>query len=101
MIATTQLNGICSVWDIQSLQLKQQLIAHDGQVNAINFTSDSNMFVTGGSDGQVRIFDLRNLQTSTIIYQSTNPILQVLWNKVNTHQLALILSNSSDVIILD
>jgi WD40 repeat protein len=51
MLATTQLNGICSMWDIQTLQLKQQLIAHDGQVNAINFTSDSNMFVTGGSDG--------------------------------------------------
>ena len=51
MLATTQLNGICSIWDIQSLQLKQQLIAHDGQVNAINFTSDSNMFVTGGGDG--------------------------------------------------
>ena len=51
ILATTQLNGICSVWDLHSMQIMQQLIAHDGQVNTIAFTSDSNSFATGGEDG--------------------------------------------------
>ena len=49
----------------------------------------------------MRFFDLRDLKTSQIIYQQQCPVLQVLLNRVNPYQLALVLDNSNDVIILD
>ena len=100
LIATGQLNGVSCIHDLETSQ-NQQLIAHEGQVNAITFTNENNQFVTGGQEGQVRFFDLRNLQTSTIIYQQPYPVLQVLMNRVNQYQLAVVLEDFNQVFILD
>ena len=66
-----------------------QLIAHDSAVYDISFR-DKQMFASCGEDGSARLFDLRNLQTSNIIYDSDKPLLRVAWNKKHTHQLATI-----------
>lgn len=51
----------------------------------------------------MRQFDLRDLEHSTIIYESPNnePLLRVEWNKKNVVYLAAIQQNSNDVMILD
>ena len=48
-------------------------------------------------------FDLRDLEHSTIIYESPNkqPLLRVAWNKSNIYYLATIQQNCNDVMILD
>jgi WD repeat-containing protein 68 len=50
------------------------------------------MFASCGEDGSVRHFDLRDLETSTIIYESPDkqPLLRVAWNKKNMFYLATI-----------
>ena len=50
------------------------------------------MFASSGEDGSVRHFDLRDLEHSTIIYESPNkqPLLRVAWNKSNIYYLATI-----------
>ena len=61
------------------------------------------MFASSGEDGSVRHFDLRDLEHSTIIYESPEkqPLLRVAWNKKNMFYLATIQQNSNDVTILD
>ena len=50
------------------------------------------MFASSGEDGSVRHFDLRDLEHSTIIYESPEkqPLLRVAWNKKNMFYLATI-----------
>lgn len=50
------------------------------------------MFASAGEDGSVRHFDLRDLEHSTIIYESDEqqPLLRVAWNKQDPNYLATI-----------
>lgn len=80
------------------------MIAHDKAVYDICFAKDPNMFASAGEDCSVRHFDLRDLEHSTIIYESeqgVSPLLRVAWNKQNSNQLATIMMDSNNVIILD
>jgi DDB1- and CUL4-associated factor 7 len=56
-----------------------------------------------GADGSVRHFDLRNLEHSTIIYESNDqtPFLRIAWNKQDPNYLATILMDKNIVVILD
>jgi len=61
-----------------------------------------------GADGSVRMFDLRSLEHSTIIYESTDsqgntpvPLIRLAWNKQDPNYLATITMDSSKVVILD
>jgi WD repeat-containing protein 68 len=61
------------------------------------------MFASAGEDGSVRHFDLRDLEHSTIIYESEEqmPLLRVAWNKQDPNYLATIMMDNRSVIILD
>lgn len=78
------------------------MIAHDKEVYDIAFGRDKDTFASVGADGSVRMFDLRSLDHSKIIYESNdNPLLRVSWNKQDDHYLATIAMDSSKAIILD
>lgn len=48
------------------------------------------MFASVGADGSVRMFDLRHLEHSTIIYEDPqhHPLLRLCWNKQDPNYLA-------------
>ena len=102
MIGTSSIDTTCTIWDIDRQCVQTQLIAHDSAVYDICFR-DEQMFASSGEDGSVRHFDLRDLEHSTIIYESPQkqPLLRVAWNKKNMFYLATIPQNSNDVMILD
>jgi len=82
---------------------KTQLIAHDKEVYDIAFSKGTDVFASVGADGSVRMFDLRSLEHSTIIYESQDltPLLRLAWNKQDPNYLATIMMDSSKTIILD
>lgn len=61
------------------------------------------MFASVGADGSVRMFDLRHLEHSTIIYEdpSHHPLLRLAWNKQDPNYLTTISMDSIEIIILD
>lgn len=66
------------------------------------------MFASVGADGSVRMFDLRSLEHSTIIYESADgqggspvPLLRLAWNKQDPNYLATITMDSTKVVVLD
>lgn len=70
LIITSSIDTTCTIWDIPTLTAKTQLIAHDKEVYDVRFCANStDVFVSCGQDGSVRMFDLRSLEHSTIIYE--------------------------------
>lgn len=70
MIGTSSIDTTCTIWDLERESVQTQLIAHDKAVYDICFAQDVSMFASAGEDGSVRHFDLRDLEHSTIIYES-------------------------------
>ena len=99
--------------------VKTQLIAHDKEVHDIAFTragGGRDLFASVGSDGSVRMFDLRlvvyhssgivpqidcyrNLEHSTILYEDSKqlPLLRLSWNKQDPNYLATFSMDSTEV----
>jgi WD repeat-containing protein 68 len=87
---------------------KTQLIAHDKEVYDISFAAGVHVFASVGADGSIRMFDLRSLEHSTIVYESPEtspgtiaPLIRLAWNKQDPNYLATVTMDSSKVIILD
>lgn len=118
LIGTASIDTTCTIWALETGQaigrtnpvsghVKTQLIAHDREVYDIAFSraeqGGRDIFATVGADGSVRMFDLRHLEHSTIIYEDADkqPLLRLAWNKENPFYLATIAMASWEVIILD
>jgi len=57
------------------------------------------MFASVGADGSVRMFDLRHLEHSTIIYEDPQhrPLLRLAWNRQDPSYLATIAMDATEV----
>ncbi len=64
---------------------------------------DSNMFASSSEDGSIRLFDLRDLDHSTILFESQDqtPILRISWNNQDSHFLAGIEMDKKVINIVD
>lgn len=71
IVITSSIDTTCTVWDIlHPSSPKTQLIAHDSEVFDVQFIKNSaEIFASVGNDGSMRVFDLRSLEHSTIIYE--------------------------------
>ncbi|KAI9034534.1 WD40-repeat-containing domain protein [Hyaloraphidium curvatum] len=124
MIVTSSIDTTCTVWDINAQQAKTQLIAHDKEVFDVAFARGTDIFASVGADGSVRMFDLRSLEHSTIMYETpplsypssspqatssagapaapdNSPLLRISWNKQDPNYIATFQIDSPQVIILD
>lgn len=136
IIITSSVDTTCTVWDLNrslgihdqsvvdgttstdTAMVKTQLIAHDSEVFDVKFIHNStNVFASVGNDGSMRVFDLRSLEHSTIIYEPSLPavsalslatphhnsraLLKLSASNVDQHYLATIGVNSNQVIIID
>ena len=56
-----------------------------------------------GADGSVRMFDLRHLEHSTIIYEDAqhHPLLRLCWNKQDPNYLATMAMDAMEVLVLN
>ncbi|TPX63679.1 hypothetical protein SpCBS45565_g06451 [Spizellomyces sp. 'palustris'] len=119
IVITSSIDTTCTVWDLSTLQAKTQLIAHDKEVYDVAFSRGNDVFASVGADGSLRMFDLRNLEHSTILYevgpvpreaevptmvdQASDglPLLRLSWNKQDPNYIATFQTGSSAVLIMD
>ena len=103
IVGTSSIDTTCTIWDVSTQQARTQLIAHDREVFDLAFARGKDVFASVGADGSVRMFDLRSLEHSTIIYESPNldPLLRLEWNKQDPNYLATFMVDSRRTIILD
>ncbi|KAK6046894.1 WD domain, G-beta repeat protein [Cooperia oncophora] len=120
LIGTSSIDTTCTIYDVEAQQavglirpisfsVKTQLIAHDKPVHDIAFSrifNGKDNFATVGADGSARMFDLRHLEHSTIVYEDPLklPLMRVAWNKQEHYHLATFAQDSTEarcVIIID
>jgi len=103
IVGTSSIDTTCTIWNIKTEQAITQLIAHDKEVYDIAFARGTDVFASVGADGSVRMFDLRSLEHSTIIYETKDltPLLRLAWNRQDPNYLATMMMDSSKCIILD
>ncbi|KAJ3195539.1 ddb1 and cul4 associated factor 7 [Irineochytrium annulatum] len=75
LCVTSSIDTTCTVWDVNAQQAKTQLIAHDKEVYDVAFARGTDVFASVGADGSVRMFDLRALDHSTIIYETPSMVV--------------------------
>ncbi|WFD31454.1 hypothetical protein MSPP1_002489 [Malassezia sp. CBS 17886] len=126
LIVTSSIDTTCTIWDLPTRSALTQLIAHDREVYDVDWCPGSaDVFASVGADGSVRVFDLRNLEHSTIIYETTSqptppssahasmgastygsgggvaPLLRIAFNPWDANYLATFHLESNTVQILD
>lgn len=117
LLGTASIDTTCTIWALETGQaigqtpavtgnVRTQLIAHDKEVYDIAFSragGGRDMFASVGADGSIRLFDLRHLEHSTIIYEDHQhqPLLRLAWNKQDPNYVASFALDSTELIILD
>lgn len=103
IVGTSSIDTTCTIWDVEAQTVRTQLIAHDREVFDLAFARGKDVFASVGADGSVRMFDLRSLEHSTIIYESHTfeALLRLEWNKQDPNYLATFMVDSQRTIILD
>lgn len=103
IIGTASIDTTCTIWDIKKGVCVTQLIAHDKEVYDISFSNDQNIFASVGADGSARLFDLRKLEHSNVLYETENslPLLRLAWNKVDPNLIAVFGMEQDYITILD
>ena len=103
LLGTASVDTTCTIWDLNKLSIKTQLIAHDKEVFDIQFGKEENVFISGGADGSVRFFDLRNLDHSTIIYETkgNSAINKLAWNLQTSNLIAALSLDKNVIYIFD
>ena len=102
-IGTSSIDTTCTIWDVERGIVETQLIAHDREVYDFAW-GGAGVFASVSADASVRVFDLRDKEHSTIIYESPNPdtpLLRLAWNRQDPRYLATIALDSSKTMVLD
>lgn len=103
-MATSSIDTTVSVWDVAAKRVKTQLIAHDKEVYDVCWAPRSHdVFGTVGADGSLRLFDLRSLEHSTIMYDAPGggPLLRLAWNGLDANYIATFGLDSTRCVVLD
>ncbi|KIJ49380.1 hypothetical protein M422DRAFT_74518 [Sphaerobolus stellatus SS14] len=119
-IVTSSIDTTCTVWDINTSSAITQLIAHDREVYDVAWLPNStDVFTSVGADGSLRLFDLRSLEHSTILYEASTvrakeskagspqnrpmstPLLRIAFNPADSHYIATFHMDAQEVQILD
>ncbi|GMK55624.1 hypothetical protein CspeluHIS016_0206800 [Cutaneotrichosporon spelunceum] len=103
-IVTCSTDTTATLWDINTSQALTQLIAHDRAVYDLSWLPQSpDIFVSVGADGSLRAFDLRQLEHSTILYETPNsaPLARIAFSNREQHMLACFGMGDSKTLILD
>jgi len=103
ILGTSSIDTTCTIWDLNKNTIRTQLIAHDKEVYDIAFSKEEQIFISTGADGSIRLFDLRSLEHSTIIFESKDhiPITKVAWNVNDNYYISAISEDKNFVYVID
>lgn len=106
LIATASIDTTVTIWDIEKEKALTQLIAHDKEVMDVKWAPGAmspSTFAAVGADGSMRLFDRRQLEHSTIIYETpnANPLLRLSWNIQDYNYIAAVPMDAKSVVIID
>ncbi|KAF4697714.1 ddb1 and cul4 associated factor 7 [Perkinsus olseni] len=110
-VAAAAVDTTITLWDVSREKMDTQMIAHDKAVLDVAFAADSDkIFGSVSDDGSLRLFDSRDLDHSTIMYESPSPpgsnappppLYKLYWNRWNPHLIATFSEDSIYGLVFD
>lgn len=94
-------DGAATAVDASCGQIVARIIAHDHPIHDICFCGSTPTFITASFDGSLRFFDLRDLQSSFIYYQTSMPLMQIDVSPFDSNFIASFSKDSPAVTIID
>ena len=101
IICCSSIDTTCTIWDIHEEKLNKQVITHDKEVFDVSFSPDGNVFGSVGADCTARLFDIRDLTRSDIIYDNSEPLLRLSFNLGRPNIIALTSLFSPVITLID
>ena len=103
IIGVSSVDHTCSIWDLNKREQKYMIIAHDKEVYDIALGPDEFIFMSTGADGSVRLFDSRQANSSSIIFETRDesPMTRLKWNLVNPNFILTVILDKNEIFILD
>jgi WD repeat-containing protein 68 len=101
MVIAGTTEGAVSMFDVTTLCPLSRIVAHDHQVHDVKFITASPTFVTAGLEGSIRFFDLRDLMSSFVYFQTAMPLLRLAVSPISTTKVATFSKDSRTVSIID
>jgi WD repeat-containing protein 68 len=103
IIGICSVDTTCSIFDLNKLEVKYMIIAHDKEVYDISLGRDEFTFMSTGADGSVRLFDSRSPNSSSIIFETIDksPMIRLKWNLVNPNFILTVIVDKNEIYILD
>jgi WD repeat-containing protein 68 len=103
IIGVSSVDRTCSIWDLNKSVEKYMIIAHDKEVYDISLGQDEFIFMSTGADGSVRLFDSRQANSSSIIFETRDesPMTRLKWNLVNPNFILTVIVDKNEIYILD
>ena len=102
IIGVCSVDTTCAILDLNKLEVKYMIIAHDKEVYDISL-QDEFTFMSTGADGSVRLFDSRAANSSSIIFETRDksPITRLKWNIINPNFILTVIVDKNEIYILD
>ena len=103
IIGVSSVDRTCSIWDLNKSVEKYMIIAHDKAVYDISLGPDEFIFMSTGADGSVRLFDSRQANLSSIIFETRDEsaMTRLKWNLVNPNFILTVIVDKNEIYILD
>lgn len=104
VIGACSIDTTCTVWDLETQKAQYRIVAHDREVFDMEFShNNADVFITCSIDGSIRLFDLRAMEHSSIIYESRDrvPVLRVSWSSLSSTLIAAVQMDCKTVPIID
>ena len=103
IIGVCSVDTTCAIWDLNKLEVKYMIIAHDKEVYDISLGQDEYTFMSTGADGSVRLFDSRQANSSSIIFETRDEsaMTRLKWNLVNPNFILTVIVDKNEIYILD
>lgn len=95
------LDGTVSMYDIEAVCESSAIQAHEQPVYDVSFSMIAPIFATGGLDGSVRLFDMRDLRSSIIFYQSTMPVQRVITAPFQSYFVGVMSRGANRLMVVD
>ncbi|CCW64414.1 unnamed protein product [Phytomonas sp. EM1] len=101
-VACSSIDATVTIWDLERGVQKTKLMAHDKDVYDVAFAS-AHTFASCGADGSVRFFDLREMDHSTILYETPalHPLLRVAWNQQDANYISTFGIDGLHAVVID
>lgn len=103
IIGVCSVDTSCAIWDLNKMEVRDIIIAHDKEVYDISLGKDEFTFMSTGADGSIRLFDSRSPDSSSIIFETIdeNPMTRIKWNLINPNFLLTVIIDKNEIYIVD